>query len=281
MKKYLLMTLSLTVAGTVTAQEPLPYHPFLKEGKVWSCELQERIEETAGEATAYYMQTTLFSLRIDGDTLIGNKSYKKVYRDVATIDRQLLYVFPEDASGAFSESEHKVVNASSLYDEFLREEEMKVYRRYAYFDNEEIIYDFSLAQGDVTSEEYCGLPATISNIDNVNAQERLIRRFHLSIEGYTGDPVWVEGVGHPSGPCRVYGLEVNDGKTYQLLSCHEDGECIFTKDDFWNAAVINAIDDEYIRQQAPSAVYDLHGRRVKGQPTHGIYIQQGRKHVVK
>ena len=103
MKKYLLMTLGLAVAGAAAAQEPLPYHPFLKEGKVWSCELQERIEETAGEATAYYMQTTLFSLRIDGDTLIDGKTYKKVYRDVATIDRQLRYVIPEDASGTFSE----------------------------------------------------------------------------------------------------------------------------------------------------------------------------------
>ena len=172
------------------------------------------------------------------------------------------------------------MNATSLYDEFLREEEMKVYRHFAHQGSEDIIYDFSLTQGEVMPKEYHGVPATISSIDYVNAQDRLFRRFHLSFTNAI-DPVWVEGVGHPSGPCRVYGLEVNDGKTYQLLSCHEDGECIFTKDDFWNTAVINAIDDEYIRQPAPSAVYDLQGRRVKGQPTHGIYIQQGRKHVVK
>ena len=268
----------------VTAQ--VPYHPFLKEGKTWSCSLTERTSENVGNVNAQYVQTTLYILRIDGDTVIGEKTYKKVYKDIITVDRELLYTIPETAAESMERYEHKDVGTTSLYTEFLREEDKMVYTRMSGDRDEKVIYDFSIAAGEATKDYYLGPRAVVSIIDTIVAKGQCFRRYHLDFESYnTEDKVWVEGIGHPGGPFRVWGTEMNNGKTYMLLSCHEDGKCVFTKDDFSNLSVTDGIEQTEIVVEKPRKdghAYDLQGRRVAEgkslQP--GVYVKDGRKVVV-
>jgi hypothetical protein len=189
-----------------------PYHPFLKEGKVWNC----KVKSYAGVGE---WETSLFALRICGDSIVGGQTYKKMYRD--------------DSGGS-----------TTLWRELWREEGRKVY---AWSNGkEELRYDFSLTPGGVAA--ICGEVTTaLCYVDTVETLVGSFRRYHVSNAGApaNADRVWVEGIGHPGGPYRVWGMEVNDGTEYTLLSVYEDGECIFTQDDF-NAPTEYNIDAHYV-----------------------------------
>ena len=77
---------------------------------------------------------------------------------------------------------------------------------------------------------------------------------------------------------------MTDGREYTLLSVYEDGECIFTKDDF-NAQAIGTNGIETTRKNASNfiddAIFDLQGRRLKTVPEKGVFIRGGRKIVSK
>ena len=94
------------------------------------------------------------------------------------------------------------------------------------------------------------------------------------------DCVWIEGVGHPGGPTRVWGAEVNDGRIYRLLSCYEDGKCIFTDGDFYKAGETDCID--HVNKKpltVHSSTYDLQGRPILRSFKYGVFIQNGKKVV--
>ena len=90
------------------------------------------------------------------------------------------------------------------------------------------------------------------------------------------DDVWVEGIGSLKHGIR--GTWTAKTAATELLRCSKGDDILYQ-----SAALVPTQISPVTATVTPtsSAVYDLHGRRVKGQPTHGIYIQQGRKHVVK
>lgn len=275
---FLLATILFGMA-TASAQE-VPYHPFLKEGKVWQCEMKERTTEIIGDATAYFFQTTVYDYRIDGDTVLNGVTYKKTYKTIVSVERKLLYTTPEEAAGTMNGYEYQEKGDTALNEEFLREEDQKIFIYWPPGGTELLLYDFSLAEGESTSGNYAGgSDLTVDKIETVVVQERKFRRFLLS-SSYRQDLFWIEGVGHPSGPFRAYGNEVNDGKEYALLAVFEDGDCIFTKDDLAKLPEPSGIGivDGNDGAESPR-IYDLQGRRLKSAPEKGIYIRDGKKMI--
>ena len=70
-----------------------------------------------------------------------------------------------------------------------------------------------------------------------------------------------------------------------LLSCYEDGVCIFTNDDFNAAPVVSGISETPsqtgMTTKQPTSIYDLQGRPLKQKPSKGIYIENGKKKVAQ
>lgn len=286
MKKKLLFLLAVVLFGTMTisAQAPSDYRPFLKEGKVWNCQITERTTERIGEATASYLQTTVFGLRIDGDIVFDGKTYKRFFRDTISVERKLIDADPESAAESLPQYEYREGGGTALNEEFLREEGRKIFIYWPPRGTELLLYDFSLAEGESTSGNYAGGSGlSVDKIETIVAQGQEFRRFVLSSPDRK-NLFWIEGVGHPCGPFRAYGNEVSDGREYTLLSVYEDGECVFSKDDF-NAQAIGTNEIETIQKDCSdfkdNAIYDLQGRRLKTAPKKGVYIRGGKKFVRK
>ena len=255
------------------------YHPFLKEGKAWNCSLYEeqaQPEEIDGKMYRF-SQTTFYSLTIDGDTIVGDKSYKKMYRKPTMVVRK--YISPAEVAGKTDTID--ITGECTLWYELWREEGRKVYA--CIYGQEQLRYDFSTEPG---STLYIGgISTTIAAVDTISLCEREPACYHVTLADYpdTNDRIWIEGVGHPDGPFRVWGAEVNDGCHYQLLSCYEDGECIYSIEEYekWKQSLGIAPQQAVTPRTPVQGLFDLQGRKVKGQPTRGIYIKDGKKVVVK
>ena len=180
MMKKMLFLFGLLLPATVmlasTGRETAGYHPFLKEGKVWNCQVTEHFSEIVDGNLQSGYRTVAFSLVLSGDSIVGGRTYQKMYR--------------QDDEG------HSVLFEDALW----REEDRKVY---VYRNGEESLrYDFSLTPTQNVS--ISGVNTTLLAVDTVMAGERPFRRFYVGLdEDNSWERVWVEGVGHPDGPFRV------------------------------------------------------------------------------
>ena len=281
MKKYVLIIFA--IIGSLLpsiAQTDSNYHPFLKEGKVWNIRLDEGGLYDVIEGQFYrYSQTTYYNLSISGDTVVGDKTYKKMYRRPTTVLRK--YYAPAEMAG--KEETFDLTGECTLWHELWREDGQKVYA--FLYDKEELRYDFSAEPGMMVNVS--SVLIDILSIDDISLYGKNLRRFHIAMHDYQDqyDRVWIEGVGHPDGPFCVWGREVNDGRSYQLLSCYEDGECIYSVEEYekmkQNLPILNRPISELSTYPGNVPLFDLQGRRLKDKPASGVYIQNGRKVVVK
>ena len=280
MKKFLfgLMLATMPVLAWASSIEN-GYHPMLAEGKVWNIRLDEGGLLEVIEGQIYrYRQTTYYSLSISGDTVVGDKTYKKMFRRPTTVLRK--YYAPAEMAG--KEETFDLTGECSLWHELWREDGQKVYA--FLYDKEELRYDFSAEPGMMVNVS--SVLTDILSIDDISLYGKNLRRFHIAMHDYQDqyDRVWIEGVGHPDGPFRVWGLEVNDGRSYQLLSCYEDGECIYSVEEYKKQESTLSIHNRPISEPStyPRNVplFDLQGRRLTSKPTQkGVYIQNGRKKI--
>ena len=199
-KLLLVMSIILMCHG-VQAQDA----SFLKEGKRWN----------------YVSTNGLFGSHIEfivqGDTLIGGETYKKLY--VATNEGTPTYYCA------------------------MRENDGRVYRVDKGLDNERLLFNFSAEVGDVVYREKnddIERKLTVAAIDEIAVHGTPRKRISL-----TGTEVinngadkndyfhtyLVEGIGSdilfdfPEGA-------FSDGMWYYLIDCSEDNEVVFRDDDF-------------------------------------------------
>ena len=244
MRKGLLFILLVLLPLLLFGQEI--YRSFLEEGKVWTYHYYN--DMTGRE---FYK-----SLTIAGDTVIDDKSYMRIV-DVAT----------------------------GNYEYAIREDGKKVYCIYANYESngEKLIYDFGLNIGDTfklyDADETVdpSSRATVVSVDTVMVDDRAFRALDVRIGNESWPNWWVEGVGSEFFLTTNYFAV---GNYYRLSSCQVNGETIFTLQDFQTALGIHEQPYKYGRE-TPSAIYNLHGHRLTGKPTKGVYIEDGRKMVGK
>ena len=186
------------------------YRPFLKEGKTWN--MQEYYQNVwTGE-----QWTKDVSYVINGTTEIDGKTYYKMYR--------------------ISEEGSKYLCA-------LREENRKVWQ---YVDSgDDLLYDFGMSVGDSYRPSYQPLYFQLTAIKPMRFQyNQLLNVLHydVSVPYDPTSPIYVvtalivEGVGCEKGwnITELYAEQPTNGILHgeDFLSCYEDGECIFTADDF-------------------------------------------------
>jgi len=269
MKLLIGMTLILTCHG-VQAQDA----SLVKEGKLWNF----RAENFFGDGYD-------FEFFIEGDTLIGNKAYKKLY----TIDEPRYNSSEPVYCGALREER----TAEAIAVDFVR----------AGHENVELLYNFSPLLGDkfYYGEKY----GTVTELDEITVRGIKRNRIKLVVtdedspwpnsEDATG--YWVEGIGSSAGLLTPVDF-ISWGYSDHLLSVYEDGDVVFTGSDFDGSSPTGISDSQYdVSAERLQGVYDLQGRRVMKMkssennssfstlrssfPQKGVYIVSGRKYVVK
>lgn len=152
----------------------LPFPSFIEDGKQWNVRLSN--------FENYVTEILIF----DGDSIIDNVSYKKLYSSYDSL-------------------------ITLNYKALIREENNKVYLRH-YNQPEALIYDFNLSIGESTtiySPEGQGfIEVTINDISWVE-YEGFFRKKYI-LDGYN-EEYWMEGIGSCFGP--IY------SKVYDFIIC--------------------------------------------------------------
>lgn len=208
------------------------YNLFLEEGKVWIYNYY-----------SYNGNTYNKSLIVKGDTLIGDKSYKKIV-DMST----------GRCECSMREDGHKVFCSQN--------------------ENEYLVYDFSLNVGEVF--EAPNITATVVSVDTVMIGGRSFRILDVRENDNLQTNWWVEGIGGMNYLTNSIRLP---GDYYTFLQCKIGDSILFSQKNFETLAVQKLIIKRG-NYSIPST-YDLQGRRQTAKPTRGIYIQNGKKVVVK
>ena len=232
MKQFGIVLLFLLLTAQTFGQ--VNYNRFLEEGKTW-------IYNYHGLNNNVYNK----SLTVEGDTLIGDKNYKKIV-DVATCRCEFA----------------------------MREDGSKVYC--SQNGNEFLVYDFSLNEGDSFISQTAN--AIVVSVNTIIVGDRSFRV--LDVRDNENDLYpnwWVEGIGsmnYLTNSIRI------PGDYYTFLRCQIDEEVLFTQKDFLTLTV-QRLTIENKTTTPVYSIYDLHGRHLTDKPTKGIYIQNGKKVIVK
>ena len=193
--------------GSETTQDD--YRPMLKDGKVWNCYYSNGFSRFK---MVFYL---------DGDSIVDGDRCFKMYLTM-------------------TEMETGTNLAKDGYYGLFLEKDGKVYEMRNGSNSWTQLYDFTMKVGDVRvpGKDYS---LTVKAIDSVYVAGQVFRRMTLNTayyyygereDPYVYDGYWVEGVGSPSGP-TIPNNCYTPGGSNQLLSCYEDGECIFADNDFW------------------------------------------------
>lgn len=243
MKQFLLMLAMMPLASF--AQDG--YRPLVEQGKKW----------TYHHDTYQYVYDYHYTL--EGDMVVEGKDCLKMY------------------------SENKYGDGERQFEGALFEENRKVY--YFNFDKDKLLaeqptllYDFGCEVGDVFHMNAIELvtqaiSAVEVNGKNVNRYDFQARRtINDSDEPFViGNLSWIEGVG---STLDFFGMLPLPGNYNSLVACEVNGEVIYQ-----SATSIHGIKSN--TPNSGGAIFDLQGRRLSATPAKGVYIQNGKKRIVR
>ena len=234
---------------SLCAQAKDDYIPMLTDGKVWNCRMFNPRYSTERNFD--------YKISVVGDTIVGKRQCKKIR-----------FCYPDfgdsfTATGAFYEEDRK------LYE----------------IDGEEatLMLDFNLEKGYPIFPDAC---CYVSGVDYVTTGGVERRRIAISYseDGITfGEPdaYWIEGMG--TTDLYMWATDfplLTDGSKECLLSCYDNGVCIYENDSVPGWALTGVAGVSCERRMADGKSYDLSGKAVDASSYSGIMIQNGRK-VVK
>ena len=216
--------------------------PLVEQGKKW----------TYHHANNEYVWDYYYTL--EGDTVVAGKNCLKMYSD------------------------NKNDKGEICYEGALFEEGKKVYCFYPERDEASLLYDFDCKVGDTLKIGDVDL-ITLS-IDTVVGIICKGERYDFQAQQYDedmGEPFvmgtlsLVKGVG---AALDFFYMMPLAGNYNSLVACEVNGEVL--------DQVSTAI--QSVRSRQPNdndAIFDLQGRRLSSLPTKGIYIQKGRKRILR
>ena len=284
--RLLLVWLLLATCMSVKAQTSEPeYRPFAEEGRNWRTQVGGILEN-------------LYQSDIIGDTIISNVVWKKVYNEKPIyniVNNQYVHYYTYYAA--------------------VRDEGKKVYAIAKGSTRPRLLYDFSLKEGDFIkcgvegndfgclldkgepTDTLLGFPfdffLKVDRIDTVKLYDgQDYRRFTLTMwDAYKDLPiatpiVWIEGLGSGAGPFSPWMSQspILPGRTYPVYYTYYymDNSCITRSDIFYelNSDTPNAVNSPQSTQKNDN-LYDLQGHKLSVKPEREIYIESGKKKVMK
>ena len=235
------------------AQEEIT--PLLQEGKVW------HYQYNPAPASLHLQHHFL----VQGDTIISDVKYYKI-----------LIKMTSDTMG---ERPYEYYCA-------MREESGKVFRVNDKSYKEELLYDFNMSQGDSLSytEEDRVVKLLVKNVGQIKLRdERMVKCLTLEksiMSETTGYIYLIEGIGPSIGLTQPIGKDTGTGVGYRFLSCEDSNEQLLTEEDL-HAHLYPTMIGATSNEPSFNIFFTLQGRRLTAKPSKGVYIQDGKKRVMK
>ena len=262
-----LIIISLGMGKAMAQEGEREYVPFVEEGKAWYC------STSIGLITPEHPEGNSIEciFTMCGDTLVKDREYKRVFCQY------------EEYYGD-KEQHYYCAVREEAYQVFIVEDEAT---------EEKLIYDFSCPQEyltltflDYQFARTDGLP----HYDFLPGQlEYTVCQFtdNGEVDYFNNPSSWVEGVGGPYNNPFAFEIsflpfgEPKFGKRVFVRTCMKDKKYIFNLDWMVEISGQEAIDEINHADNSQKGIhlYDLQGRRLNGQPTKGVYIQDGKKYV--
>lgn len=134
-------------------------------------------------------------------------------------------------------------------------------------------WDATLAVNDMTQTE----GTTIWTLEKKNVQ--------LTAGDYDfkvcADHEWSENYGDKTQADGNATFTITTDGTYDVTFTFNSETQVLTAEVKGNSTGIKNVQSVVAQPQTSAAIYDLQGRRINGTPQHGLYIQNGRKFIVK
>ena len=269
--KFHIILLFLCLPLSIIAQND--YYPLVSEGKTWEF----------AHVGMLPSQQEKWLFMLSSDTIINGVNYKKLYQEN---------------------------NQGAVYYRAMREEGRKVYCIPRDSQEEHLLFDFGMQVGDSV---YClggdrfdngfiiDTPVDESQVEMVRLMKLIgtdtytnkegldLQRYHFSVmirsrhadgsvtEYEEQSPVtWIEGIGSRNDyTFNSWYVEMVSSYSWMLTKCYDSLQIFYEVD-------ASRIADNNVLPQPPNhTIYDLTGRRLAAPPTRSIYIQNGKKRVVK
>ncbi|MEE3462658.1 MAG: hypothetical protein VZR00_12410 [Lachnospiraceae bacterium] len=218
------------------------YRPLVEQGKKWT------YHHNAYQYVYDYHYT------LEGDTVVEGKDCLKMYSD------------NRDNKGEIR------------YEGALYEENKKVYCFYPEKDEAALLYDFNCKVGDTLSKNSRDL--IVLSIDTIVGVVCKGEYYALQVQEYDeekndsvvlGTLYWIEGVGATKDFFNMLPLA---GNYNSLIACEVNGEVLYQ-----TSTAIQSVRSRLSNDH--DAIFDLQGRRLSATPAKGVYIQNGKKRIVR
>lgn len=215
--------------------------PFLNEGKKWVFADVEIVGQKYDEQEVYTKQ-------VDGDSIAYGLPCKRL--SCEREDRDFI------TYGVAYEEDGRLYTFEEDY-----------YGSYNFVPV--LICDMNLAVGDSAWKGH------VAKVDTIEV--RGVTRRRITIDQWGQKEIWVEGIGSSTDDWPTY-RAVHCAYSY-IRECYDNGELVFTEDDFFADPVTNGITTPSMPYSKDNRVFDLQGRRVEKPLAGGIYVRHGRKFV--
>jgi len=269
MKKRQLLLL-LAVASILPASAQDGTLPMLEEGRIWNTmSLHPGMNPSYTNLYGMPCEGTPHTYKIDGDSVINGKTYKKFLQDGS-----LMYVLMRQEGARIYKYPSDVMFPSEN----------------GLILQEELAYDFSLQERDTIYYPYLFNGLVVAHVDTIMVDGISRRRLTMNLgvgenEIETLADIWVEGIGGAAtSPCFFWGAW-ETSISGMMQSCIQDGRVLFSWDDFFAPGIISSLLQpskdifETKQLESSSGIYDLQGRYLPNKLQKGVYIKDGRKYV--
>ena len=232
-----------------------PYHSMIYEGKKWIYQLHHFEEK--GNIGNYEETVSDVTFVIEGDTMITDKMYSKMYQ---------------------------ISDGIKEYHSCWLEEGKRIYAIMGKSEEPQMLYDFNIKDG----KEFWLDTGSFSYLDHTESFITAEIKLNSYIFNDLNDHEffrWIEGIGGNNGILYPQPIIASQYSDYlKLIRCVEDGIQLYPVE-----SDIEGVSHLYDKPQDKGNIYDLSGRRVANSSEFqgssklpkGVYIQSGKKFVVK
>ena len=246
MRNILLLIAAATVA---VASAIMPYKPMLKEGREW----------LVGTGVPGFTLRDSCHVKCISDTVVDGKIIHRWYGN--------------------SREEHDKDAGFIIYWE-LYEKDGAVYAFSTKYHKSSKLIDFNMAVGDTCHwNGLVGDGMVVVTGDSISVRGNTYRRLKLKKPYESIGMTWVEGIGFDKfEPFESVNAPFSQFKW--VMSVWDDGECVFTEDDFNAPAITAGVITAEAERPADNRIYDLMGREIHDPQPGTVYIRNGKKYVM-
>ena len=242
------------------------YESLLSESKVWTMMIKPSVNPEEYGDLRYINE-----IRLDGDTIINEMHFMQKY------ERQC-------------KQGEEMPTEWSATKEYLGQDGSKVYLYSSITDKMILDMDFSLKDDDIlecydlssnSDLLYNNVVTAVSDtVFDCSTDKVHCKCVYVHVDGWSLDhplftDVWVEGIGSLNYGISGVWRTMSVGAYVKMIKC-TDGDTVTYQND-----IPLGIRTMSSHKPDSSAIYNLQGREVLSLPNKGIYIQNGKKVIVK